>query len=128
VLVVDDEPDIRELAGAMLQRLGLSTLTAVDGLAALELLRTRADEVDLVLLDLTMPGLGGTEVLEQIELIRPGIPVVLMSGYNEQYSAKGCADRIAGFLQKPFSSEQFGQVLCSALPRRGAAHAADGIP
>jgi CheY-like chemotaxis protein/two-component sensor histidine kinase len=128
VLVVDDEPDIRELAVAMLQRLGLSSLTANDGLAALELLRTRADEVDLVLLDLTMPGLGGTEVLEQIELLRPGIPVVLMSGYNEQYSAEGCADRIAGFLQKPFSGEQFVRVLGSALPRRGAAPAAGGTP
>jgi len=117
VLVVDDEPDVRELAVAMLQRYGLAALTAVDGLSALEVLRTRAQEIDLVLLDLTMPGLGGTEVLDQIEGIRRDLPVVLMSGYSEHYSARGCADRIAGFLQKPFSNEQLGRVLRSALAR-----------
>ena len=118
VLVVDDEPGVREIAGEMLQRLGLEVHTAVDGLAALEFLHARAGEIDLVLLDLTMPGLGGMEVLQQIERTRPDLPVVLMSGYNESYSAKGCADRIAGFLQKPFSSEQLEQVLRAALPRR----------
>jgi PAS domain S-box-containing protein len=117
VLVVDDEPDVRELTETMLRHLGLQVLTAVDGQAALDLLRAHANEVDLVLLDLTMPGLGGTEVLEQIERIRRDLPVVLMSGYNEGYSARGCADRIAGFLQKPFSSEQLGQLLRSVLPR-----------
>jgi len=115
VLVVDDEPDVRELAEAMLQRLGVTTLTAADGRAALELLGSRASEVDLVLLDLTMPGLGGLEVLEQIRQIRPELPVVLMSGYSERYSSSGCADHIAGFLQKPFSVEDLSERVRAAL-------------
>jgi CheY-like chemotaxis protein len=99
----------------MLQRLGVTTLTAADGRAALELLGSRASEVDLVLLDLTMPGLGGLEVLEQIRQIRPELPVVLMSGYSERYSSSGCADHIAGFLQKPFSVEDLSERVRAAL-------------
>ena len=119
VLVVDDEAGVREIAAEMLQRLGLEVHTAVDGLAGLEFLHARGDEIDLVLLDLTMPGLGGMEVLQQIERTRPDLPVVLMSGYNQSYSAQGCVDRIGGFLQKPFSSEQLERVLRSALPGSG---------
>jgi PAS domain S-box-containing protein len=117
VLVVDDEAGVLEIAAEMLQRLGLEVHTAVDGLAGLEFLHARGDEIDLVLLDLTMPGLGGMEVLQQIERTRPDLPVVLMSGYNQSYSAQGSIDRIAGFLQKPFSREQLERVLRSALPK-----------
>jgi CheY-like chemotaxis protein len=69
----------------------------------------------LVLLDLTMPGLEGQEVFRQIRHLRPEVPVVLMSGYNEQEAvAHFTGKNLAGFLQKPFTLEE----LAHRLPHR----------
>jgi PAS domain S-box-containing protein len=116
-LVIDDEPDVRELTAKMVQRAGLASLEAADGRAALELLRDPACEIDLVLLDLTMPGLGGEETLAEIRRIRPHLPVVLMSGYSKDYGISACAGAISGFLQKPFTRDQLTEALRLALAR-----------
>ena len=120
VLVIDDEQDVRELTAKMMQRAGLATLVAAGGRAGLELLRDPACEVDLVLLDLTMPGLGGEETLAEIRRTHPQLPVVLMSGYCEDYGNSRCAGAISAFLQKPFSREQLTEALRLALPSQTA--------
>lgn len=100
VLVVDDEPGVRELVRAVLQRSGLTVLVAEDGRSAVEIFRARAAEISLVLLDLRMPGLDGEETLAAMREIRPEVESILMSGY----SPSGMTAPITGsFVQKPFT-------------------------
>jgi two-component system cell cycle sensor histidine kinase/response regulator CckA len=103
VLVVDDEEPVRSIAEDVLTTLGLSVLKAVNGPAAIDLVRNHPGKIDLVLLDLTMPGLTGDETLRQLRLIRPDLRAVIMSGYSEREIMERCASLgIAGYLPKPF--------------------------
>jgi CheY-like chemotaxis protein len=103
VLVVDDEEPIRKLARTILERAGLTVLTAEDGNKGMALFREHADTIHAVLLDLTMPGMDGAEVLEYIQRVRPQVRVLLCSGYNEQdVVTRMHGYRPAGFLRKPY--------------------------
>jgi CheY-like chemotaxis protein len=119
VLVVDDDCDVRELSEIMLRGFGFEVLSALDGRQGVEAFRKRADEICVVLLDLTMPGMSGEEALREIQEIRPEQRVVLMSGYNEDYAASRFTGRIAGFLQKPFTREDLGETFRSLLQDSG---------
>ena len=103
VLVVDDDETVREVAHQILERAGLRVLRAADGRAALATFESRVGEVDIVLLDVTMPVMGGAETLAALRARGWPGPVVLMSGYSqqeahEQFGALGAS----GFVQKPF--------------------------
>jgi len=90
---------------------------AVDGVEGLSLFRSHDDEVVAVLLDLTMPGLDGEAVFRERRAIRQNLPVLLMSGYNEQDAVSRFAGKgLAGFLQKPFTVDQLMEKLRSILP------------
>jgi CheY-like chemotaxis protein len=117
VLVVDDEPSVRRLTTRMLARLGFSTVEAADGTQTVELLRDRADELALVLLDLTVPGLDAEELLTQLERDGSQVPVVICSGYSAQeLSARFAGRRVAGFLHKPFGLDGLQAAVLDALP------------
>jgi PAS domain S-box-containing protein len=104
VLVVDDEATVRNIARATLQRHGYTVLLAENGREALDVLAAHP-EVGIVVLDLTMPVMGGEEALRHIRKSRPALPVVLSSGFNEMESISRFADkRLAGFLQKPYTA------------------------
>jgi PAS domain S-box-containing protein len=116
ILVVDDEPTVMEVARRILERHGCTVLTAPDGAGAVELYRRRRPEIDLVLLDMTMPGLGGVETFQELRRLEPGVRVVLSSGYNEQDATSRFAGKgLAGFIQKPYTPAglvaKLGQVL-----------------
>jgi CheY-like chemotaxis protein len=105
VLVIDDEEAVRRTAKASLERRGYDIVLAENGVEGLRIFQALAGKISLVLLDLTMPGPGGEEVLRQIKSIRPETKVLLSSGYNEveviqRFTGKG----LAGFLQKPYTS------------------------
>ncbi len=117
-LVVDDEADVRELVEIMLGRFGFQVLAAEDGNQGVEAFRKHADQIDVVLLDLTMPGMGGEEALAEIRRIRPDQRVVLMSGYNEEFVASRFADAISSFVQKPFTQEVLQEALRPLVPER----------
>ncbi|MFZ5494413.1 MAG: CHASE domain-containing protein [Verrucomicrobiota bacterium] len=103
VLVVDDEEPVRLVAQEALETLGLTVFAAPDGAAAIELVRNHLGPIDLVLLDLTMPGLPGDETLRHLRQIRPDLRAIIMSGYSEGETMRRCADLgVAGFLPKPF--------------------------
>ncbi len=103
VLVVDDEESVRLVGMQALTMLGVTALGAADGQAAIELLRNHTGSLDLVLLDLTMPGLSGDETLRRLREIRPDLRAVIMSGFSEGEIMQRCADLgIAGYLPKPF--------------------------
>jgi two-component system cell cycle sensor histidine kinase/response regulator CckA len=103
VLVVDDQPGVRELAQTILERVGLTVLTAGDGKQAVDVFNEHANEIHAVLLDLNMPGMDGAEVFWHMTHMVPGIRVVLCSGYNEQdVTTKLHGLQPAGFLRKPY--------------------------
>ena len=122
VLVVDDDETVREVAHQILERSGLRVLRAVDGRAALAQFDVEGSEVDLVLLDVTMPVMGGAETLAALRGRGWTGPVVLMSGYslqeaNEQFGHLGAA----GFVQKPFRR---ADLVAAVLDRLGSARRA----
>jgi PAS domain S-box-containing protein len=103
VLVADDEDTVRAIAARALETVGFRVLLAANGEEAIDRFRADPETFRLVLLDLTMPRLGGEEVFRELRQLRPDVRVLLMSGYAEQevmtrFEGKG----LAGFLQKPF--------------------------
>jgi len=116
ILVVDDEPAVRDVVEAMLAKLGFETVSAEDGAAAIEIFTKHHKEIVLVLLDMTMPRLSGEEAFRELRRIKPDIKVILCSGYNEQeatsrFTGKG----LAGFLQKPYEFTKLKDALHSVL-------------
>ncbi len=103
ILVVDDEPVVRDVATQILASLGFRVIAAVDGQEGVEMFGQCRDEIVLVLLDMTMPRLSGEQAYEKIRQMRPDIPVLLSSGYNEQDTVRRfTAEGLAGFIQKPY--------------------------
>jgi signal transduction histidine kinase/ActR/RegA family two-component response regulator len=103
VLVADDEPMLRRSTGRLLARMGYQVITASDGVEAVEAFRRHQAEVQLVLLDLTMPRLGGWETLAALRALEPGVPAILASGYEEAQVMGGQRpEQWVTFLQKPF--------------------------
>jgi len=116
VLLIDDEDLVRHIGGQMMQILGFEVLTAVDGQEGIEVFRRHADEVDLVLLDLTMPEMGGEEVFAEIRKIRPDARVVIVTGFDEQETLRRFkGQKISGFVQKPFRIEMLRNKVRAAL-------------
>jgi DNA-binding NtrC family response regulator len=104
VLVVDDEPAIRQFAARVLEEEGFGVLLARDGAEALDLFRGGVG-LGVVVSDIVMPRLNGVQLLESISTLRPELPVLLMSGYGTtQLAERGIASP-CGVLTKPFSSE-----------------------
>jgi CheY-like chemotaxis protein len=105
ILVVDDEPDVREMVCRMLAQGGYGTCEAADGAEALASLRAGLP-VDLVLSDVAMPQLNGVQLVEALSVSHPGLPVLLMSGYAVQdLVARGIAAP-CGIVMKPFTPER----------------------
>ena len=96
--------DRRDFLARALERFGHRVLVAPDGREALALFDQQGDRIDGVLLDITMPGMGGGEVLHNLHARRPSLPVMLMSGFTEAETRQNLEHNgYAAFLQKPFS-------------------------
>ncbi|HKE29499.1 MAG TPA: response regulator, partial [Bryobacteraceae bacterium] len=116
ILVVDDEEIVRKTARLCLQRNGYRVLTASNGLEAVEHFRSPGSHADLVLLDLTMPVMGGEEALRSIRESGSNVPVILSSGYTEADARRRFGtDGLAGFVQKPYTSGQLLEKLEGVL-------------
>ncbi|MSP56867.1 MAG: PAS domain S-box protein, partial [Myxococcales bacterium] len=110
ILVVDDEQAIRTFASDVLTGLGFLVLTAADGVEALQVIGAHSGQVDAVLLDMTMPRMGGEEAFREMRKVKPDIRVLLSSGYNEQDATSRFAGRgLAGFLQKPYTAQELAE-------------------
>ena len=123
ILVVDDEDVVRQAAAVLLRHLGYEVTTAMDGAEALERFRTDPSAVDLVLLDLVMPRMGGRECFRALKAIDPDVRAVLTTGYGRNEAAQLALDEgILGFVQKPYVAAHLGKAVAAALgkARRGA--------
>jgi nitrogen-specific signal transduction histidine kinase len=103
VLVVEDEHPLRNAIVKLLQKQGFEALAAPDGDAAADFLRTEGRRIDMVLLDMTIPGMSSQDVLSEIEKRRPGCKVLLTSAYSEELvRATLGGPQVRGFIRKPF--------------------------
>lgn len=116
VLLVDDEPMLRDTVGIMLEHLHYEVVTASDGIEALEVFREHRDRVECVLLDLSMPRMNGWETLAALRAIQPGLPVILASGYNEGTVLQDDRpERPQAILSKPYPMKELEAALCAAM-------------
>ncbi|MGK7345516.1 MAG: PAS domain-containing hybrid sensor histidine kinase/response regulator [Candidatus Nitrospinota bacterium M3_3B_026] len=119
VLVVDDEETIRSVARKMLARAGFDVITASDGAEGVRIFRERPDEIDVALLDMTMPRMDGVTALMEMRRVRRDLRVVLSSGYTERDAASRFAGKgIVSFIQKPYTSDMLLEKIGEALARR----------
>ncbi len=118
LLVVDDEPLVRNVARILLESVGFDVVEAANGVEAVAIYRARASDIRAVLLDVTMPGLGGVEALKMIREVDPGARVILSSGYDERDTiAHLNRDQGVEFLQKPYRARTLLTKLRTVLER-----------
>jgi two-component system cell cycle sensor histidine kinase/response regulator CckA len=118
ILVVDDEEAVRNVVEQMLRLDGHRVLTAGDGREALAQLASHREEIDCVLLDLTMPNMDGREAFAALRQIRPGLRVLLSSGYDAQEVLQDFAgQRPDGFVQKPFQIQELLDAVRRVVTR-----------
>ncbi len=102
-MIADDEETVCAVGKHILENVGFDVLIAEDGKKAVDVFCENADDIVCVLLDLSMPGLDGEEVFQEIKKVKPNVKVILSSGYNEQdVTQKFAGKGLAGFIQKPY--------------------------
>ena len=116
VLLVDDEEMVILVGREMLRTLRFNVEVAYGGIEALEVYRERGDRIDLVILDMMMPDMGGVEAFDLLRGIDPDVRAILSSGYSmtgqaEEIMSRGCK----GFLQKPYSLDDLSDIIDKAL-------------
>lgn len=116
VLIVDDEVTILEVAEQYLKSFGIESIKASNGIEGVKVYTEHREELSLIILDLTMPGMSGEEVFNTLQKYDNSVPIILMSGFSEyelknKYSSKG----FSGFIQKPFSFADFQEKINSVF-------------
>ena len=118
ILLAEDEDILREFAETILSRLGYTVLPARDGQEALDLFTAQSDQIDLVILDVVMPRLGGLEAYERIRELNSAIPVILMTGYSAEMAQDKLKNKIAlQVIQKPYRLNVLESKVREALDR-----------
>ena len=116
VLLVEDEESIRIIGSALLKAIGFSVMTATNGREALEICRVQGSRIDLVLLDVLMPVMGGFETYRILRETDPEIPIVICSGYSAEEIQEGINDdEHASVIQKPYSPDELRNTLLKLL-------------
>lgn len=116
VLIVDDDESVRALAKWVVEKAGIAAMTARDGDEALRIFKANPKQFCFVLLDLTMPRVSGSEVAAALYVLRPEVPVVIITGHGEDVMVAEAQPGVAEFLQKPFGPDQLRAVLRRHLP------------
>jgi CheY-like chemotaxis protein len=120
ILLVDDMPVLREIAGDMLRDLGHTVQVCQDGSEALEWFRANHERCDLVILDLSMPKLGGRDCLRAMNDVKPGIKAIITSGHAlDDEITDLLKEGASAFLQKPFENQKLSETVQRALSTEG---------
>ena len=118
VLIVDDSPAMRRFVRRVLELTGIELGRCLEANNGLEAIRVAGDhpEIAIVLLDLTMPVMGGEEAIDRILALRPGVKVIVSTGYGyREAAARFGRKNVAGFLQKPYTSKQLAEKIAAAM-------------
>lgn len=116
VLLIDDDDFVRETSAIMLEDFGFSVVTAFDGINGIDLFQEHQDIISLVLLDMTMPKMGGASCFAALHEIKSETPVILSSGYSEEETSSYFPDNsLAGFIQKPYFASDLEHIVRSTL-------------
>ncbi len=116
ILIVDDEESVVKMTGKILGRLGYKTMEALSGETALEIYADKQEEIDLIMLDLGMPGLGGKKCLEKLIELDPDVKVIIVSGYSDEGLIQDNINLGArGFAIKPFTRENVSKAVRDVL-------------
>ena len=116
VLLVDDEDMIIEVGQEIMEKLGYKVLTSKSGKEAIEIYEKNRDRIDMVILDMIMPGMGGSETYDRLKEINPGVKVLLSSGYSINGQATDILKRgCNGFIQKPFNMAELSKKIREIL-------------
>ena len=119
ILVVDDDDGVRRISRRMLERAGFDVLEAATGPEALDVAANHEGPIDLMVLDVLMPGMTGNQASHHLRDLRPGVPILCISGHPENEAVRyGMAGHGAVFLQKPFTFDQLAAAVQGLLPGR----------
>jgi len=129
ILVVEDEALLRQAVSKMLRKQGLAVIEAGDGSAALEVIRaeTPKDHLDVLLLDITLPGASSRQVYDAAKRLRPGMAVIVTSAKSQELAAASLSAEITCFLRKPFGLAELLDKIQEVLPSRSRANTASRI-
>ncbi len=118
ILIVDDEETIRALVKDILEEKGYVVHGAADGSAAVALYREKGKSIDLVILDMTMPGMGGRETFEKLRELNPGVRVILSTGYTaDERTRELLSSGVKAFVQKPYKMDELAAAVRKVLDR-----------
>jgi len=116
VLIIDDEKAVAEAAQAILEFLGYTALVRLSGREAVEFYQDPMHHVDLVLLDMVMPDMSGSECFAELRRIRPDCKVLLCTGYDRDHAVQELLNQgVEGFIQKPYDLDELARVCADAL-------------
>jgi DNA-binding response OmpR family regulator len=116
VLLVEDEPAVREFVQRALTHVGLTVLAAADGPAALESARTHEGRIDILVTDVVMPHMNGPELARLLRETRPDLPVLFISGYSgDGQRLAESESELTAYLQKPFQSAELLARIAALL-------------
>lgn len=117
VLIIDDEEPVREAIADILSLINVETLTAPDGPTGLAMYQNQMTDIDLVILDLSMPGMSGAETFEKLRQLNPNVVVLLSSGYTQAEATRGFIGQgLAGFIQKPYNATDLIEKVVHLVP------------
>jgi DNA-binding NtrC family response regulator len=116
VLIVEDEDVLRQAVAKTFHKNGFEVFEATDGSSAIDVLRAKRGKIDVILLDMTIPGASSREVVEEAAIVKPDIRVVLTSAYGqEMFSDATSIPQIRSFIRKPFQLGNLLKTLQSTL-------------
>jgi len=119
ILLVDDEKPIVDMITQMLQRLGYVVVGETSSVDALETFRTQADKFDLVIADYAMPNITGKQLAKELMSIRPDIPIILCTGFNDDIDAEGAKSTgIKEFIMKPIDRKNIAVIIRNILDKK----------
>ncbi len=117
ILLVDDDEIVHEFVKTLLSNLGYTLIVAKDGLEAIELYIKSKNRIELVILDLVMPGMSGEMVFERLLNFNPGIKVIISSGQSEEFSHAGILGEAMGYLKKPYKLKDMARTIREVLDK-----------
>jgi two-component system cell cycle sensor histidine kinase/response regulator CckA len=119
ILLIDDEEMIIKVGEELLQELGYSVIAARSGEEAVKLYNKNRDKIDLVVMDMIMPGMGGGETFDRLKAVNPDVKVLLSSGYSINGQASKILERgCDGFIQKPFNLNQLSEKIRGIVAKK----------